>query len=159
MENNYPVNLLINGRPKLSNDYFDDNHKLYHSYKKDDLDDNGKIKEETIRFPDFSCNWSLFSKPKDILFRENGHKADGCYSITVLVSRFNKIATPVHDPINKDDFQNYAHVEVRLLKKDEDTHFEPPKNRKINGEFYKSLKREYRRNIRRLYEVEFEPTE
>jgi hypothetical protein len=159
MIDNFPLHLLINERPRLSTKSFQDNDKLYHSYKKEDLGDDGRIKQETIRFPDFSCNWSQFSEPKDVLYRNDSSKTDGCYSFTVIVSRFNNIATPVHDPIDEGEYQNYAHVEIRLLKRGEDIFSEPPKKRKIKAEFYKSLRREYRFNICWSYMVEFEPTE
>ncbi len=140
----YPQNLLIRGRAKLPTSSFQNQEKLYRSYDKDDLDENEKIKLETIKFPDLSCNWNRFSIPKDILFRRNAKKTDGCYSFMVLTSRYKKMATPVHEPINEKKFPNYAHVEVRALRANEDVHVEPPKKRKI---YSKSKKLEYRQNL------------
>ncbi|MEE8329507.1 MAG: hypothetical protein V3R54_06215 [Thermodesulfovibrionia bacterium] len=148
----YPQNLLIKGRKKLPASSFKDQEKLYRSYDKDDLDENDKIKLETIKFPDLSCNWSRFSIPKDILFRRNAKKNDGCYSFMVLTSRYKKMATPVHEPINEKKFPNYAHVEVRALRANEDFHVEPQKKRKIHS---KSNKFEYRQNLLNSLHIEF----
>ncbi|MBF0539755.1 MAG: hypothetical protein HQL03_16050 [Nitrospirae bacterium] len=140
----YPEYLCINDRNRCLPSEFNNSDKLYRSYNLDDLDGNGKIKLETIRFPDVSFNWSKFSEPKDIVYRKNGKPTDGCYSITVETSRFENIATPVHDPINDDDNPNYAHVEVRVLKDGEDFNFEPSKGRKLNSN---AKKLRYRQNI------------
>jgi len=119
----YPECLRINGRFKLPSSAFKETDKLYHAFDNEDLDEQVEIKLETIRFPDFSCNWNRFSKPEHIRYRKNGKKTDGCYSFTVQVSRYKSVATPVHDPINDRFFPNYAHVEVRELFDGEDIFF------------------------------------
>lgn len=149
----YPHDLLIKGRKKLPTSSFLDEDKLYRYYDLESLDENDKIKLERIRFPDLSCNWSQFSIPEDILFREKAKQTDECYSLTVETSRYKKIATPVHDPLDYNKFPNYAHVEVRVLKDDEDIHTEPPKGRRINS---KSKKLEYRQNLLNFLVVEFD---
>jgi len=110
---------------------------------------------ETIRFHDFSCNWDRFSNPEDIRFRQNGNKTDGCYSFTVLTSRYKSITTPVHDPIQNIEFPNYSHVEVRELFEGESILFEPPKNRK-KKKSRKSKRLKYRQNILNNLIIELE---
>ncbi|MDI6792181.1 MAG: hypothetical protein QME81_04855 [bacterium] len=130
---------------KYSPSDFYPNEKLYRSFNQSDLiPDTTEIGVHSIRFPDFSCNWSRFSKPADIRLRENINTTDGCYSFTVETSRFERMATPCHDPLDS----NYAHVEVRQLKADESIEFEPPKNRKLrSNNWSKSRRLLYRQNI------------
>lgn len=153
-KDNYPKYLFINNRKKLPTTAFNDDDKLFRSFDKDDLDEDDKLKFETIRFPDFSCNWSRFSFPKDILFREKAKPTDGCYSFTVLTSRYKKMATPVHNPREHDKYPNYSHVEVRELFDSEDIYFEPPKGRKKKSG--KSKRLEYRQNLLRYLNIEFD---
>ncbi len=143
----YPSNLKINNRPKLSSSEFKNDDKLYHGYDEYDVDDFGKIKTDTIRFPDFSCNWARFSKPGDVRYRENANITDGCYSFTVQTSRYKKIANPVHDPISDKAKTNYSHVEVRQLLPDESFDFEPPRGRTLKSKRYKRERLEYRKNL------------
>lgn len=155
-KNNYPRHLLINGRSKLPSTAFKDEDKLYRAYDKLDIDEDDNFKLECVRFPDFSCNWSSFSFPKDILFRENSKSTDGCYLFTVSTSRYKKMATPVHDPREHDKYPNYSHVEVRELQDGEDIYFEPPKGRKLKTKSAKSKRLEYRQNLLNSLYIEFE---
>jgi len=154
MQGKYPKNLLINGRPKLASSAFQDDDRLFHAFDHEDLEEDDSIKLNTIRFPDFSCNWGRFSNPGDIRFRKNGRKTDGCYSFSVLTSRYNKWATPVHDPFCDFVYPNYSHVEVRALFDGEDVLFEPEKKRKLTP---KPRRLEYRFNIKRSLRFEFPP--
>ena len=109
---------------------------MYRSYKFSDLEtDKKSLKLETLRFPDISCNWSAFSKPTDIWYRQNSRLTDGCYSFTVKDSRFCNIATPFHDPLTGQDIEdeNYSHVEIRALKEGESFNSKIPKGRTINS--------------------------
>lgn len=155
MQRRYPQSLFIKGRKKLQAGSFLNHDKLYRSFELEHLDENDKVKLERIRFPDLSCNWSQFSIPEDILFRERAKQTDGCYSFTVETSRYKKIATPVHDPLDNEEFPNYAHVEVRALQQDEDINTEPPKGRKLKP---KSERIEYRQNILKCMKIEFDAT-
>jgi hypothetical protein len=113
-----------------------------------------ELEANAISFPDFSCNWSRFSSPEDILNRENGLPKDGCFSFSVEIAQYKKMATPCHDPL----LNNYSHTEVRQLKGNEDLDFEPPKNRKLKSNNWCKVKRiEYRQNIINNMKVEFEP--
>lgn len=150
----FPDNLKPNGRQKLSSDNFASSDRLFRSFKKSDLDEDNILRLETIKFPDISCNWERFSKPEDIWFRNKGSAKDGCYSITVEDSRFEKIATPVHDPIlrcSSDEIENYSHTEIRVLQEGKELTYEPEKKRKLNN---KQKKLEYRMHIREMYKVE-----
>jgi hypothetical protein len=141
---------------KLSSSSFQDQDKLYRSYILDDLDEGERLMLGRIKFPDMSCNWGKFSKPEDILFRENAKQTDGCYSFTVEASRYENMATPVHDPVfgDKEICQNYAHAEVRSLRKGESIHSEPPRGkRKLKPD---AKKMAYRQNIRKLMQIELE---
>lgn len=149
---NYPPELHIAGRKKLHTSDFRDEESLYRGFSREDLDDAGLIKLDSIRFPDFSCNWSRFSRPFHIRYRQNGDMNDGCYSFPVRAARYKNLANVVHDPLDDIDYPNYAHVEVRRLLDGDTTDFEPPKNRKWKGA--KSLKLEYRQNIVNNHSIE-----
>lgn len=151
-QGSYPKNLLIRGRTKLPSSVFQDDDKLFRKFSKDDLDDDGNVKLETIKFPDCSCNWGRFSNAADIKFSKNARKTDGCYSFSVLVSRYKKMATPVHDPISDCVYPNYAHVEIRVLYDGDDVLFEPEKGRKLRARLKKI---EYRFNIKNSLQIEF----
>jgi hypothetical protein len=141
---NIPEHLRINGRSKLPSTCFQSTDKLFRSFTKEDIDEILPIRVDTIRFPDISCNWNRFSNPIDIRYRRNGKMTDGCYSFTVETSRYKKMATPVHDPIFDEDYENFSHIEIRVLKEDEDILFEPPKSRNLSN---RARKLEYRQNI------------
>lgn len=133
--------------------------KLYHAFKSSDLDANNLLEVNAIRFPDFSCNWSRFSKPESVRFRKNGCITDGCFSITTKDSRYKDMATPCHDPLKNE--KNYSHIEIRQLKKEEDIYFEPPKNRKLEKEnegWSRSQRLEYRKHLVFKLVREFEPS-
>lgn len=149
----YPKRLRVNGRKKLPTSSFQNYHKLYRSFELEHLDENDEIKLERVKFPDISCNWSEHSEPEDISFIENTKPTDGCYSFTVQTARFERIATPVHDPRDEIRFQNYAHVEVRVLKEGEDIDSEPPRKRRLNSPRKKIA---YRQNIINCLNIEFE---
>lgn len=155
-KNKYPSNLRINGRKKLPTTSFKNEDKLFRSFVRDDLDENEQIKLELIPFRDISCNWSRFSIAKNILFKKNARPTDGCYSFAVATSRYEKMATPVHDPINDKQYPNYSHVEVRALKEDEDVYYEPPKKRRRVRP--KSQKQAYRQNLLNALNIEFDAT-
>lgn len=153
----YPNHLYVSGRGKLPARSFRDDDSLYHAYYHGQLDENEKIKLDTIKFPDFSCNWGQFSKPEDLRFRENAQEREGCYSFTVATSRYKNCATPVHDPIQDNNkHPNYAHVEVRQLDEGEDILSEPPKQRK---KLWGRAKRaEYRQNLINCLKIEITAT-
>lgn len=119
--------------------------RLYRGFRKSEIGPDGKLDTNAIKFPDFSCNWSRLSEPEDVRFREGGSPADGCYSFTVSVARYQDMANPVHDPLCGTMLENYAHVEVRALREGEGFDIEPPKGRKI-GSAMKKLA--YRENIK-----------
>jgi len=140
--------LQIRGRVKLGAAEFQTEDKLYVAFDREDIDPvTNDLNIESIRFPDFSCNWSRFSESADVRLRPNGQVDDGCYSIIVAVARYKKIATPVHDPIEEKNYENYAHVEVRELLAGESIHSEPPHGRKPSSRGRKKLRLEYRQNI------------
>lgn len=143
-------------------DFFADE-KLYHGFRDSDLSpDTRKLNVNTIRFPDFSCNWSRFSQPEDVKRRQNGLQTDGCYSFTVAVARYNGMATTCHDPLPSTDPKNYAHVEVRQLKPDEGIFFEPKKERELTKKeegWSKSQRLAYRTNMTLHLLREIEPTD
>ncbi|HEB30157.1 MAG TPA: hypothetical protein ENI15_04695 [Spirochaetes bacterium] len=155
----YPDCLKINGRSKLPTTAFKPTDKLYHAYNNEDLDENDDIKLETVRFPDFSCNWNRFSEPIHVRYRKNGLKTDGCYSFTVEIARYKSIATPVHDPDPDEDnsYPNYSHVEIRQLLVGETVHFEPPKKRYSRSKKQKSTRLEYRQNLLSKINYELPP--
>jgi hypothetical protein len=148
----YPRRLRLRGRAVLPCSAFRLEDKLYHGFSVEDLDDLDNIKIETIRFPDFSCNWARFSIAADVRLRENGQPTDGAYAFTVETARYKSLATPVHDPLRR-PVENYAHVEVRELQEEESVLEAPPKNRK-KKKSGKSRRLEYRQNLLNQLSVE-----
>lgn len=149
----HPLCLWCWGRKKLPCSVFLSTDKLYVGYRLSDLDERGRLKLETIRSPNFSCNWSRFSKPRHVKCRKNGLSTDGCFSFTVEMARFQNHANPVHDPIPfsfaKQQLPNFSHVEVRELKIGEDFNFEPPKKRNVSkNRDFRIRQAEFRNNIR-----------
>jgi hypothetical protein len=97
------------------------NDRLYRAYRLCDLNEGmAELEANAISFPDYSCNWGRFSKAQDILNREKGLPTDGCFSFSVEVAQFEKMATPCHDPLPN----NFSHTEVRQLKDDEPLSFD-----------------------------------
>jgi len=139
----FPDRLKMRNRNHCKAEDFKDCHRFFRAFQIRDLDENGNIKLETIKFPDLSCNWSMFSKPQDIWYKENSSINDGCYSFSVKTSKFNNLATPVHDPLDN----NYSHTEVRIVKQGANANEKlyPPKGQKLNN---KTKKLEYRTYIR-----------
>jgi hypothetical protein len=132
------------------------NDRLYRAYRLCDLNEGmAELEANAISFPDYSCNWGRFSKAQDILNREKGLPTDGCFSFSVEVAQFEKMATPCHDPLPN----NFSHTEVRQLKDDEPLSFEPSKNRKLESyNWSKTNRRRYRQNIINNLKYEFRPT-
>ena len=157
MIKNYPQHLNINDRKRLPTTGFRSSDKLYRGFVKDDLEYDENIGLYSINFPDLSFNWGRFSNPEDIRFRPSGKMTDGCYSITVEITRYKKIATPVHDPIEENGYENYSHVEVRELYNGEDINTEPPKGRKRDSKGRKAKRLAYRQNMINKLEIEIEP--
>ena len=143
-----PERLRVNGRP-VCND-FTEECLLYRGFSEDDIDEtNESIKLSNIRFPDLSSNWNRFSEPQDVRCR-SGHERDGCYSVKVKDIRKDRIATPVHDPITleADGYENYSHVEVRLLRHDDPNGYLPPHGRNNpKSKSQHNLRLEYRHHI------------
>jgi hypothetical protein len=131
---------------------FEPSERLFRGFQLSNIvAETGEIDTDSIKFPDFSCNWERFSKPEDVKRRAGGRETDGCYAFTVEVARYLNMATVCHDPMP----DNYAHVEVRSLRPGESVDYEPPKKRKFRPE---SKKFEYRQNI--IYNLQrlIEPT-
>ena len=148
-----PEHLKINGRPICPNSDYSDGDLLYRSFKKTDLDDNNHLKLETIRFPDMSCNWDRFSIPEDVWYREKGSVKDGCYAFSVKDSRFENIASPVHDPIypsTASQIENYSHTEVRVLKQGQSFLSQIPKGQKLSSNVNKV---KYRQHIQEVCKI------
>jgi len=148
--------LKISGRIKQQQVSFGDLDRLYRKYKSVHLDSNGDIEVNLIPFPDMSCNWSKFSNSVDVLYNPESRSCTeelGCYSFTVKDSRYKNIATPVHDPIIKENYENYAHIEIRPLIENEDIYFEPPQGR--NKAMNKAIKLEYRTNLKNNIKIDF----
>ncbi|HEX2955675.1 MAG TPA: hypothetical protein VHO70_02520 [Chitinispirillaceae bacterium] len=130
--------------------------RLFRGYRLSDINEGTQnIEANAISFPDFSCNWNRFASPGSIRDRDNGLPTDGCYSFTVEVAQYGKMATPCHDPIEG----NYSHTEVRQLTEEEPVSFEPPKKRKLESHNWsKSKRREYRQNIVNNLHIEIQAT-
>ena len=149
-----PNHLQINGR-SLDNNFTEDC-LLYRWFDEEDFDViSGSIKPEHLRSPDYSCNWSKYSFPHDVRHKEGEYSNDGCYSIKVEDAKYMKFATPVHDPIKKENYENYSHSDVRRLKPDEPEDFLPPPDRKLSKS--RAAKLEYRQHVINSLCIEFYP--
>jgi hypothetical protein len=132
---------------------------LYRAFSLADLDDAGNIDVASFESSDLSCNWSRFAIASDIRHRENGRPTDGCYSITVEVARYRRMATPCHDPIQTPEFENYAHVEIRWLHSGESVLDSPPHGRKNrSGKAAKADRLAWRTNAVRQLRIELDTT-
>lgn len=153
-----PKHLRIAGRS--IDPHFTDGCLLYRGFSEEDIDELlGSIKTEHIRFPDYSCNWNRYSYPKDIRYRKGGSTREGCYSIQVKDARYENLACPVHDPITDKDYENYAHVDVRMLRPNDPKGFIPPPNRnQPKSDVFKSSKLKYRTSIVNNLKIEFYPS-
>jgi hypothetical protein len=130
--------------------------RLYRGYRLSDLDERtGGIAVSAIRFPDFSCNWSRFSRPEEVRNRQNGQPTDGCFSFSTEHARYNEMATTCHDPMEG----NYARTEIRQLRREEDAFTEPPKRRKLEKAkdgWSRSQRLEYRQHLVFSLSIELE---
>jgi hypothetical protein len=131
--------------------------KLYRGYQADELDEDGRIDVNTIRFPDLSSNWDRFSIPHDVRHRLPDCDKDGCYSFTVESARFESFATPCHHPIRRNPIDNYSHTEVRELAEGESLLSVPPRERKGRSKRAKELRSRWRTNLVNTLQIEFEP--
>jgi hypothetical protein len=138
--------------------------KLYRGYKKADLcEETGMLEGNHFTFPKkggISCDWSRFAKLIDIRKRRKDAKQEGCYSFTVENARYNGKASTCHDPNPKLNPKNYAHMEIRQLRKNDDPFYEPPQNCKrlekaVDG-WSKSIRLAYREHISRCLTIEIE---
>ena len=145
----YPQHLSCDGRTKQPIVSFVANDILFLGYRLANLDSESKLKTETIRLPDWSCNWGKYSRPEDVRVREKGQPTDGCLSITVEDIRYNDFATVVHDPICGVETENYSHCEVRAVQPGFTVNDEPPKNAsKRDNRSAKDLRHAWRRHVR-----------
>lgn len=140
--------------------------KLYRGFKKADLpDDTGILAGNHFTFPKrggISCDWGRFAEPEDVRKRREDSKLDGCYSFTVEHARYNGKASTCHDPCPAQNPKNYAHMEIRQLRPNDDPFHEPPKDckrlEKAADEWSKSYRLAYREYISRQLTVEIEPS-
>lgn len=126
-----PENLICGTKNILPEERFLNEHLLFRSFTADEFeaipDEDGNILEYKIKkeaLPggthSISCNWSLFSEPRDIWYAKKPIDS-GCYALSVDVLRdkdFNFISLK-HSPIVANDecpFDNYSHSEI--CKKD-----------------------------------------
>lgn len=145
------------GRVELNASEFAAEDLLYRGFRKDDLDDEGKIDVNTLRMPDLSCNWSRFSIAEDARKRMPGCEHDGCYAIAVSDVRYKEFATPAHDPLCGTEPENYSHVEIREVLEGESLLSSPPKGRKPSGKQRKVLRLEWRTHLVNQLQWQFEP--
>ena len=127
-----PERLQIRGRPTLTD--FQDDERFFREYALADLDEHGMLSPGAVWAPDFSVNWSRFSRPSDVFLRPNSSPEAGCYSFSVLDARADGLGYPVHEPVEEGDYENYAHVEIRAAYQDANAGCVPPKRRKLGAE-------------------------
>ncbi len=156
----YPRYLQCQNRPKLSQESFSDDSRFYRGFCRDDVDEDGLLKVETLQAPDLSCNWADHSEPADVRYRERGEPTDGCYSFSLRDVRHDNLANAVHDPLCDCPVENYSHCELRTLKSDEDITYEPEKRRKHSKSATQKKRRlNWRINLRNALVVELKPTD
>lgn len=127
-------------------------------------EDTGILAGNHFTFPKrdgIPCDWSRFAKPADVRKRREDTKQNGCYSFTVEHARYNGKASTCHDPCPEENPKNYAHMEIRQLRPNDDPFPEPPKNCKRLEKgadlWSKSYRLAYREYISRQLTVEIEP--
>lgn len=150
----YPQHLACNGRLKEPLISFRGSDSLFVGYRLGSVDEDGKLKTEMIRLPDWSCNWDKHSTPVDVKFRTNGRITDGCLSITVEDVRYENFATVVHDPLCGSPIENFSHCEVRVVLPGSTVLDEPPPNaKKKDSAASKDARHRWRRHIRNRLKV------
>ncbi len=136
---NVPDRFLVNGRSPVEE--FEPNEPLYFRFDPKHFSDENWLPVAAIRFPDFSVNRGEFSEPADVLFP---------YWTDWGVAEFQVQAIPLslvsgdgrefefkikHDPIDinhpyynhpHQQFENYAHSEVRVFENGEHLKKKPP---------------------------------
>jgi len=122
--------LRCSNRQPLPAASFDQDSVFYRGFTAGDLDDEGRIKVETLQSPDMSCNIGDLSEPADVRYRDNASVTDGCYQFAIDAVRFDGLANAVHDPLCGCEKENYSHCELRSLAVGEPVDFEPPAKRK-----------------------------
>jgi hypothetical protein len=148
----YPPHLACMGRDKQPISAFSETDLLFIGYRLANIDSNdGQLITASIRLPDWSCNWSRYSHPEDVRFRENGLATDGCLSIDIKDVRYQSYATAVHDPICDSLLENYSHCEVRTVQEGGSVESEPPRNGSKRG---KQARLAWRRHIRNRLKIE-----
>ena len=151
-----PPPLACNGRDKESIDSFKESDLLYVGYRLANVDPkDGRLSTDSIRLPDWSCNWDRFSRPEDVRARERGLVTDGCLSISICDIRYREYATAVHDPICNQPLENYSHCEVRTVQQGVNVHTEPPRNGSKRG---KQDRLAWRRHVRNKLQIVIEAT-
>jgi hypothetical protein len=136
---------------------FSPEEELYFSFDAAMRDDEGLVRSEALRLPDFSCNWSRFSLPDDVRFRANGRLTDGCASITIADAEHEQIMKTVHDPICSETPENYSHIEIRQRPPTLELNQEPPRGYKPKSKGEKAKRSAWRRHIRNRLRVVIEP--
>ena len=153
----FPSRLCVANRPTLLPKDFSISDRLYIAFRREKTNTANRLVPpwrnipslQTIRFPDSSCNWSRFSRPSDVWFRENGASGDGCFAIRVEHARFESKATVAHDPLQS-PVENYSHSEIRELQEGESIYAVPPKNRKVMN---RTERQKYRAHLREHMDI------
>lgn len=135
----------LRGKSKYTSNEIQDDDLLFRDFRKRDLMD-GVIEPASLGMPDMSCNWSRFSKPKDIRFRENADPNSGVLAIKAADARHMNFATPCHDPICESlTTSNYSHIEIR--ENEPNQAGEPAKRFKKGGKVAKKNRLAWRTHI------------
>jgi hypothetical protein len=142
-----------------------DFHPLERLYRRfriiDQPDPMSELRANSFSFPNISCNWSRFSKPKDVRKIPDSLPTDGCYSFTIEQARYEGMVNACHDPFPITNKRNYAHTELRQLKPGEGIAFEPPGDRakleKAKDGWSNAKKLAYRQYISLNLKREIEP--
>ena len=119
-------------------------HFLYMGIRCEHFDQHQELKPELFRLPDLSCNWSLYSNPGDVRYREGGEITDGSLCMPVSEVHHDDFTITVHDPICDADIENYSHCEVRVNPGGLGADEEPPKKYKAGG---KAKRRAWRKHV------------
>ncbi|MGI8638885.1 MAG: hypothetical protein ACR2MG_02910 [Pyrinomonadaceae bacterium] len=137
-----PNRFLVNGRPTIKD--FEPNESLYFRFSSEHFPDETRLPVAAIRFPDFSVNAGSLSQPSDVLIPH-------WINLGIAELKVSAIPLPLrsddknderefsfkacHDPIDethpaysKQQFENYAHTEIRAFLENEHFKKDPPKS-------------------------------
>lgn len=137
-----PDHFLVNGQQTIQE--FEADESLYFRFSSKHFSDENRLPVAAIRFPDFSVNRGRFSRPIDVLFPNWIDWGIAEFKVSAIPSPLRSddekderefCFKAYHDPIDtthpaytEQQFENYAHTEIRAFLEGEHFTKDPPKS-------------------------------